>query len=93
MLVKCVVTMQNDLVIIAKQELVSIIRDVLHKVLREQQLDKFLNRQKFSPKEAAEFTGRKESYIRMLIRDGKIPFQKDGKLVYLLRMDLLPLKK
>ena len=85
--------MQNDLVITTKNELISIINDVLQKVLYEQKLDKFATRQKFSPKEAAEFTHRKESYIRKLISTNQIPFQKDGKLVVLFRKDLLLIKK
>ena len=85
--------MSEELVIISRADLTNLIKNALKQVFQEQKLDKYANRQKFSPKEAAEFTGRKESYIRMLIRDGKIPFQKDGKPVYLLRMDLLPLKK
>lgn len=85
--------MTEELVVITKSDLTNLIKNAVKQVFQEQKLDKYANRQKFSPKEAAEFTAQKESYIRMLIRDGKIPFAKDGKLVFLLRMDLLPLKK
>lgn len=83
----------NEIIVIQKIELQILIEDAIKKVFDSQKLDKYANRQKFAPKEAAEFTGRKESYIRMLIRDGKIPFVKEGKPVILFRKDLLPLKK
>lgn len=85
--------MSNELVVISRSDLTSLIKNAVQEVFKEQKLDKFANRQKFSPREAAEFTGQKESYIRMLIRDGKIPFVKEGKPVILFRKDLLPLKK
>ncbi|WP_025346067.1 helix-turn-helix domain-containing protein [Sulfurospirillum multivorans] len=85
--------MIEELVVITKSDLANLIKNAVKQVFLEQKLDKYANRQKFAPKEAAEFTGRKESYIRMLIRDGKIPFAKEGKPVILFRKDLLPLKK
>lgn len=85
--------MSNELVVISRSDLASLIKNAVQEVFKEQKLDKFGNRQKFSPKEAAEFTGRKESYIRMLIQNGKIPFEKEGKPIVLFRKDLLPLKK
>lgn len=85
--------MTQELVVITKSDLANLIKNAVKQVFQEQKLDKYANRQKFSPKEAAEFTGRKESYIRMLIQNGKIPFEKEGKPVVLFRKDLLPLKK
>lgn len=85
--------MSEELVVITKSDLASIIKNAVKQVFLEQKLDKYANRQKFSPNEAAEFTGRKESYIRMLIQDDKIPYQKEGKPIFLLRVDLLPFKK
>lgn len=83
----------NEIIVIQKDDLVGLIRDAVKIALDSQKLDKYTSRNKFSPKEAAEFTGRKESYIRMLIRDNKIPFIKEGKPVILFRKDLLSLKK
>ena len=83
----------SEIIVIQKDELQILIEDAIKKVFDSQKLDKYANRQKFSPKEAAEFTNQKESHIRVLIRDNKIRYEKDGKLVVLFRKDLLPLKK
>lgn len=85
--------MTEELVVITKKDLTSLIKSALQQVLQEQKIDKYVHRQKFSPKEAAEFTNRPLSHIRNLISIKKIDYEKEGKLVVLARKDLLPLKK
>ncbi len=85
--------MSEELVLITKKDLTSLIKSALQQVLQEQNIDKYAHRQKFSPKEAAEFTNRSEAFIRKLISTNRIPYQKEGKPVFLLRVDLLLLKK
>lgn len=83
----------GDLVVIQKNDLIILIKNAIEQVLDAQKSDKFIHRNKFSPKEAAEFTNRPLSYIRNLISFKKISYEKEGKLVLIARKDLLPLKK
>lgn len=83
----------NDIVVIQKDDLVEIIQNAIKKALDFEKMDKYAKRNKFSPKEAAEFTNRSEAFIRKLISTNQIPYEKEGKPVILFRKDLLPLKK